>query len=163
MSVTFWFDLCRVFKRKSKKEIWIREKALLPWKHRSVQGSLSLFQWSSRSQLSRFTSFPVSFLQKKDFPKGIPECGTDALRFALCSYKAQGKLPSLQSCNQTLRSRIPRVLHSLCWRFVQILSQERTSACLCLMCWAVDISVIRCGRRCASPSPRCMMQVYQHR
>ncbi|XP_026989648.2 valine--tRNA ligase, mitochondrial [Tachysurus fulvidraco] len=28
--------------------------------------------------------------QKKDFPKGIPECGTDALRFALCSYKAQG-------------------------------------------------------------------------
>jgi len=47
--------------------------------------------------LSRFTSFPVSFLQKKDFPKGIPECGTDALRFALCSYKAQGKSPSLQS------------------------------------------------------------------
>ncbi|KAK3524786.1 hypothetical protein QTP86_005463 [Hemibagrus guttatus] len=29
--------------------------------------------------------------QKKDFPKGIPECGTDALRFALCSYKAQGE------------------------------------------------------------------------
>ncbi|KAA0710630.1 Valine--tRNA ligase, mitochondrial [Triplophysa tibetana] len=28
--------------------------------------------------------------QEKDFPKGIPECGTDALRFALCSYKAQG-------------------------------------------------------------------------
>ena len=24
--------------------------------------------------------------QKKDFPDGIPECGTDALRFALCSY-----------------------------------------------------------------------------
>jgi valyl-tRNA synthetase len=24
--------------------------------------------------------------QKKDFPQGIPECGTDALRFALCSY-----------------------------------------------------------------------------
>uniref|UniRef100_A0A8C1J6J5 Valine--tRNA ligase, mitochondrial n=1 Tax=Cyprinus carpio TaxID=7962 RepID=A0A8C1J6J5_CYPCA len=35
--------------------------------------------------------------QKKDFPKGIPECGTDALRFALCSYKAQGKSPSLES------------------------------------------------------------------
>lgn len=31
------------------------------------------------------------FLQRKHFPKGIPECGTDALRFALCSYKAQGK------------------------------------------------------------------------
>ncbi|XP_016126403.1 valine--tRNA ligase, mitochondrial-like [Sinocyclocheilus grahami] len=33
--------------------------------------------------------------QKKDFPKGIPECGTDALRFALCSYKAQGEDTSL--------------------------------------------------------------------
>ncbi|XP_071729730.1 valine--tRNA ligase, mitochondrial 1 isoform X2 [Rutidosis leptorrhynchoides] len=27
--------------------------------------------------------------QKKDFPDGIPECGTDALRFALVSYTAQ--------------------------------------------------------------------------
>ena len=24
--------------------------------------------------------------QKKSFPKGIPQCGTDALRFALCAY-----------------------------------------------------------------------------
>lgn len=29
--------------------------------------------------------------QRKEFPKGIPECGTDALRFALCSYRAQGE------------------------------------------------------------------------
>ena len=29
--------------------------------------------------------------QKRDFPNGIPECGTDALRFALCSYVAQGR------------------------------------------------------------------------
>ena len=29
--------------------------------------------------------------QKMDFPNGIPECGTDALRFALCSYVAQGR------------------------------------------------------------------------
>ena len=28
--------------------------------------------------------------QKKDFPKGIPQCGTDALRFALCSYTSGG-------------------------------------------------------------------------
>ncbi|XP_048472476.1 valine--tRNA ligase, mitochondrial [Rhincodon typus] len=28
--------------------------------------------------------------QKRDFPHGIPECGTDALRFALSSYKCQG-------------------------------------------------------------------------
>ncbi len=30
--------------------------------------------------------------QKKDFPKGIPQCGTDALRFALCSYTSGGML-----------------------------------------------------------------------
>jgi valyl-tRNA synthetase len=28
--------------------------------------------------------------QKKDFPKGIPQCGTDALRFALCAYSRGG-------------------------------------------------------------------------
>jgi valyl-tRNA synthetase len=30
--------------------------------------------------------------QKKDFPKGIPQCGTDALRFALCAYSSGGGL-----------------------------------------------------------------------
>jgi len=30
--------------------------------------------------------------QKKDFPKGIPQCGTDALRFALCAYSGGGQL-----------------------------------------------------------------------
>ncbi|CAK9296141.1 unnamed protein product [Gordionus sp. m RMFG-2023] len=29
--------------------------------------------------------------QKIDFPNGIPQCGTDALRFALCAYTNQGK------------------------------------------------------------------------
>jgi valyl-tRNA synthetase len=29
--------------------------------------------------------------QKKDFPNGIPECGTDALRFALCAYTSTGR------------------------------------------------------------------------
>lgn len=28
--------------------------------------------------------------QRKDFPKGIPQCGTDALRFALCAYSGGG-------------------------------------------------------------------------
>lgn len=28
--------------------------------------------------------------QKQDFPHGIPQCGTDALRFGLCSYIAMG-------------------------------------------------------------------------
>ncbi|KAJ2009669.1 valine--tRNA ligase [Coemansia thaxteri] len=29
--------------------------------------------------------------QSKDFPDGIPECGTDALRFTLCAYTAAGR------------------------------------------------------------------------
>lgn len=29
--------------------------------------------------------------QKQDYPNGIPECGTDAMRFALCSYNTQGR------------------------------------------------------------------------
>lgn len=29
--------------------------------------------------------------QKKDFPNGISECGTDAMRFALCAYTSQGR------------------------------------------------------------------------
>uniref|UniRef100_A0A3Q3DKD1 valine--tRNA ligase n=1 Tax=Hippocampus comes TaxID=109280 RepID=A0A3Q3DKD1_HIPCM len=33
--------------------------------------------------------------QRKDFPKGIPQCGTDALRFALCSHKMIGEDISL--------------------------------------------------------------------
>lgn len=29
--------------------------------------------------------------QKQDFPNGIPECGADAMRFALCSYNLQSR------------------------------------------------------------------------
>lgn len=29
--------------------------------------------------------------QKKDFPKGIPQCGSDALRFTLCAYTSAGR------------------------------------------------------------------------
>jgi valyl-tRNA synthetase len=29
--------------------------------------------------------------QKQDYPNGIPECGTDAMRFALCSYMTQAR------------------------------------------------------------------------
>lgn len=36
-------------------------------------------------------AFLSLWLQKNDFPHGIPECGTDALRFALCSHGALGK------------------------------------------------------------------------
>ncbi|KAH9916527.1 tRNA synthetases class I-domain-containing protein [Fomitopsis serialis] len=34
---------------------------------------------------------PIDTGQKKDFPKGIPQCGTDALRFALCAYSSGGR------------------------------------------------------------------------
>lgn len=30
-------------------------------------------------------------MQKADFPSGIPECGTDALRFGLLAYTVQGR------------------------------------------------------------------------
>ncbi|XP_061691143.1 valine--tRNA ligase, mitochondrial isoform X2 [Syngnathoides biaculeatus] len=42
--------------------------------------------------------------QRKDFPKGIPQCGTDALRFALCSHKMMGEDISL-SISQVLNCR----------------------------------------------------------
>uniref|UniRef100_A0A8C1J6M8 Valine--tRNA ligase, mitochondrial n=1 Tax=Cyprinus carpio TaxID=7962 RepID=A0A8C1J6M8_CYPCA len=82
--------------------------------------------------------------QKKDFPKGIPECGTDALRFALCSYKAQGEDISLSVshvlscrhfCNkmwQTVRFTLA-TLHDtyplsgmdrwICWRLYSTVQQ----------------------------------------
>lgn len=43
--------------------------------------------------------------QKSDYPNGIPECGTDALRFALCAYTSQGKL-SLSLSDQFLVIKI---------------------------------------------------------
>lgn len=42
--------------------------------------------------------------QRKDFPHGIPECGTDALRFALCSHRALGGDVHL-SVSEVLSSR----------------------------------------------------------
>jgi len=30
--------------------------------------------------------------QREEYPEGIPECGTDALRFTLCDYTQQGLL-----------------------------------------------------------------------
>ena len=48
--------------------------------------------------------------QKKDFPKGIPQCGTDALRFALCAYSGGGNtrfFPFLITCSVPLTVEIP--------------------------------------------------------
>jgi valyl-tRNA synthetase len=40
--------------------------------------------------------------QKKDFPKGIPQCGSDALRFALCAYTSGGG--SISTCHLESRT-----------------------------------------------------------
>uniref|UniRef100_UPI0037E89958 valine--tRNA ligase, mitochondrial n=1 Tax=Semicossyphus pulcher TaxID=241346 RepID=UPI0037E89958 len=42
--------------------------------------------------------------QRKDFPGGFPQCGTDALRLALCSHRMQGEPISL-SVSQVLSCR----------------------------------------------------------
>ncbi|XP_077447496.1 valine--tRNA ligase, mitochondrial [Stigmatopora argus] len=42
--------------------------------------------------------------QRKDFPLGIPQCGTDALRFALCSHNMLGEDISL-SISRVMNSR----------------------------------------------------------
>jgi valyl-tRNA synthetase len=41
--------------------------------------------------------------QKKDFPKGIPECGSDALRFALCAYSSGGTFTVMRTGCKHLR------------------------------------------------------------
>lgn len=43
----------------------------------------------------------ASRYQKKAFPKGIPECGADALRFSLLSYTTGGKLGSYYMACET--------------------------------------------------------------
>ncbi len=42
--------------------------------------------------------------QKKDFPNGIPQCGTDALRFALCAYSTGGELQRINFTHPSERS-----------------------------------------------------------
>lgn len=46
--------------------------------------------------------------QKKDFPKGIPQCGTDALRFALCAYSGGGTAAFLRFLLCVLKNLIHR-------------------------------------------------------
>jgi len=41
--------------------------------------------------------------QKKDFPAGIPQCGTDALRFALCNYSSAGESLFFSSSLRVIR------------------------------------------------------------
>ena len=44
-----------------------------------------------QGNLSKFEIEKAITGQKKQFPDGIPECGTDALRFTLLNYTAQGR------------------------------------------------------------------------
>lgn len=53
--------------------------------------------------------------QKKDFPKGIPQCGADALRFALCAYSGGGKADRNKAA-QSVRLNHTQVATST-WRF----------------------------------------------
>nr|XP_046273026.1 valine--tRNA ligase, mitochondrial isoform X2 [Scatophagus argus] len=69
--------------------------------------------------------------QKRDFPKGIPACGTDALRFALCSHKMQGEDISL-SISQVLSCRnfCNKMWQTL--RFTLRVMEDNTSPLRCL-------------------------------
>ena len=45
--------------------------------------------------------------QKQDYPNGIPECGTDALRFALASYTSQGEIMTWTPSIERPRGQTP--------------------------------------------------------
>lgn len=51
--------------------------------------------------------------QKEDYPNGIPECGTDALRFALCAYTAQGNCGNTQEGQMYFMTNICVVCEAL--------------------------------------------------
>lgn len=72
--------------------------------------------------------------QKKDFPKGIPQCGTDALRFALCAYSGGGSIVRsgiwpradlLQAVTSTWKSCVSKDIASSATRS----SMQRNSPC----------------------------------
>lgn len=53
--------------------------------------------------------------QRKDFPKGIPQCGADALRFALCAYSGGGKTYQIDSVQNLCSSYLQAATST--WRF----------------------------------------------
>jgi valyl-tRNA synthetase len=76
--------------------------------------------------------------QKKLFPKGIPQCGTDALRFALCNYTTGGMsiaTPAVLFADHAHRSRhlaqgfrrrgLPKVLQQALERYQVLHVQAR--------------------------------------
>merc|ERR1719511_120199 len=69
--------------------------------------------------------------QKQDYPSGIPECGTDALRFALCAYTAQGRDVNLDVLRvQGYRFFCNKIWNAtkLCLEFLNGNSQSQSTA-----------------------------------
>ena len=66
--------------------------------------------------------------QKADYPSGIPECGTDALRFALVSYTSQGN--GLEIENKTAFIEMSYEPRREKTGFLQMRKQRRISASL---------------------------------
>lgn len=59
-----------------------------------VIGGINLEQLQARLEMGNLDPREVQTAkegQRRDFPSGIPECGTDALRFGLCSYISEGR------------------------------------------------------------------------
>jgi valyl-tRNA synthetase len=60
--------------------------------------------------------------QKKDFPKGIPECGSDALRFALCAYTSGGNsrmVLARTACYKSIHQVVISTLRSSAWKVTE--------------------------------------------
>ncbi|XP_058410832.1 valine--tRNA ligase, mitochondrial isoform X1 [Diceros bicornis minor] len=94
--------------------------------------------------------------QRKDFPHGIPECGTDALRFALCSHGALGGdlhlsvsevLSSRHFCNK-IWNALRFILNALGEKFVPQLLEELSPSS------PVDAWILSCLARTARECER---------
>lgn len=80
------------------RSVWLQLKLRWAPPSLSLCGSLSQSDWAC---------FSLCLPQRKDFPGGIPQCGTDALRFALCSYRMQGEYStSLQAESYQIKSNV---------------------------------------------------------
>lgn len=86
--------------------------------HRQVSVLQGLYETLTTGNLSSAEVQKAAEGQKEDFPDGIEECGTDALRFALVAYTSQVIPHPLQTqeycfappiCSHRLSSRRPSI------------------------------------------------------